>query len=93
MWQIWRERQTRPEQWAPKRHTGRLRAAPVVVRKLWHARGVLQGDHLEGLVTVPLLGELAVLHDSGSEVHLPRATAGAFAGHLWTVRVPAAMAV
>ena len=59
-------------------------AAPVVVRELWHARGKLYGDDLEGLVSVLPLGRSAVLHADSIEVHLPRATAVTFAPHVLT---------
>ena len=68
-------------------------AVPVVVRELWHATGQLQGDNVEGLVSVLPLGGSDVFHDSGYEVHLPRATEVAFAGHLRAARVPAATAL
>ena len=66
-------------------------AAPVVVRELWHAKGELFGDDLEGLVSVLPLDRSAVLHADSNEVHLPRATAMTFAGHV--PRVPAATVV
>ena len=68
-------------------------AAPVVVRELWHARGELYGDDLEGLVSVLLLGGSAVLHADSTEVHLLRATSLTFANHVPNARVPAATAV
>ena len=72
-----------PWQCALKRLMGSPAAAPVVVCELWHARGELFADDLEGLVSV-----LPV----GIEVHLPRVTTVTFASHVPTVRVAAAAA-
>ena len=92
-WQVWPDGVPQPWPCALKRLMGSPAAAPVVVRELWHARGELFGDDLEGLVSVLPLGGSAVLHAVGAAVHLPRATAVTLASHVPAVRVPAAMAV
>ena len=76
---------------ALKRLMGSPAAALLVVRELWHARGDLFGDDRAGLVSVLPLS--ALLNADNNEVHLPRATAVTFAGHVPTARVPAATAI
>ena len=84
-----------PQAWqcAAKRLMGSRAAAPAVVRELWHARGELYSDDLEGLVSVLALGGSAVLHAVGTEVHFPRATTVTFASHVPTAGELAATVV
>ena len=72
---------------------GSLAASHVVVRELWHARGEMYGNDLEGPVSVLPPGGSAMLHADSTEVQLPRATTLTLASHVTTARVPAATAV
>ena len=82
-----------PWQLSLKRSMGSLASAPVVVRELWHARGELNCDDLEGLVSVLPLGGSATLRSGQRSVYIPRSTALSVHGLLLNPMVPAAAAV
>ena len=67
-WQIEPKGGVPPWLSALKRQLGRPAATPAMVRELWHARGQVRGDDLEGLVGVLPLGGAAVLRAAGCEV-------------------------
>ena len=67
--------------------------APVVVRELWHARGALHPEDLEGLVSILALGGLATLRSEGYNAHIPRSTALSVGARLESPVIPAAAAV
>ena len=67
-WQVWPNGVSPPWQCARKRLMGSPGAALVVVRELWHARGELYGENLQGLVSVLALGGSVVLHADSTEV-------------------------
>ena len=92
-WQTWPRGGDQPWQLSLKCSMGSPTSAPVVVRELWHARGELNSDDLEGLVSVLPLGGSATLHSGQRSVYIPRSTALSVPGQMQNPTVPAAAAV
>ena len=91
--QVWPHGGDQPWQLSLKRSMGSPASAPVVVKELWHVRGALHSEDLEGLVSVLALGGSTTLHSSEQSVYVPRSTALGVDGWLQSPMIPAAATV
>ena len=91
--QVWPHGGDQPWHLSLKRSMGSPASALVVVRELWHVRGVVHSEDLEGLVTVLAQGGSTTLHSSEQSDYLPRSTAPGVDGRLQSPMIPAAATV